>query len=153
MNKAEVTAAGVVLAFGVAFLVGALGFPSLTAGTPGPGFLPLLISIGVILSGVALLAGALRGTSLFKTPSWPSLAGWRHVGLMLVAMAVAFLFLEELGFLLATTAFMAAMIYALGERSWRMLVAVPPASALVLYMVFAVWLRVPLPKGLITFIG
>jgi hypothetical protein len=72
---------------------------------------------------------------------------------MLVAMALAFLFLEELGFLVATTLFMAAMIYALGERSWRMLVSVPPLSAIALYVVFAVWLRVPLPKGLITFIG
>jgi putative tricarboxylic transport membrane protein len=153
MNKAEVTAAGVVLALGIALFAGSLQFPVLSAGTPGPGFLPLLIAIGVIASGVALLVGALRGIHVVEKPSWPSLAGWRHVALMLVAMTIAFLLLEELGFLVATTLFMAAMIYALGERSWRMLLTIPPFSALALYMVFAVWLRVPLPKGLITFIG
>jgi hypothetical protein len=153
VNKAEVTAAGVVLAIGIAFLAGSLAFTFLSTGTPGPGFLPLIISIGIIASGVTLLVGAVRGMRIVEKPSWPSLAGWWHVGLMLVAMAVAFLFLEELGFLVATTLFMAAMIYALGERSWRMLLTVPPLSALALYVVFAVWLRVPLPKGLITFIG
>jgi hypothetical protein len=153
MNKAEITAAGVVLAVGVSLLVAALGFPFLSAGTPGPGFLPLLIAIGIIASGVALLGGAVRRTRTLAKPNWPSLAGWWHVGLMLVALAVAFLFLEELGFLIATTLFMAAMIYALGERAWRMLLTVPPLSAIALYMVFAVWLRVPLPKGIITFIG
>ena len=75
------------------------------------------------------------------------------MALLLVAMAIAFLFLDELGFLIATTLFMAVMIYALGERSWLMLLTVPPLSAIALYMIFAVWLRVPLPKGLITFIG
>ena len=116
--------------------------------------LPILaVATGVIASGVTLLVGALRGTRIVERPSWPSLAGWWHVALMLVSMAIAFLFLEELGFLVATTLFMAAMIYALGERSWRMLLTVPPLSALALYMVFAVWLRVPLPRGLITFIG
>src|SRR5688572_24116173 len=99
MNKAEVAAAGVVLALGVSLLAGALGLPFLIAGTPGPGFLALLISIGIILCGVTLLAGAVRGRRIVEKPSWPSLAGWRHVGLMLVAMAVVFLFLEELGFL------------------------------------------------------
>ena len=153
MNKAEVTAAGIVLAIGMLLLVAALGFPFFSARTPGPGFLPLLISLGIIASGVTLLGGAARGRKIVPKPSWPSLAGWWHVALMLVAMAVAFLFLEELGFLVATTLFMAAMIYALGERSWRVLLTVPPLSALALYMVFAVWLRVPLPKGLVTFIG
>ena len=60
---------------------------------------------------------------------------------------------EALGFLIVTTIFMAAMIYCLGERSWRVLAMVPPLSAIALYAVFAVWLRVPLPKGILTFIG
>jgi hypothetical protein len=153
MNKAELAASGAVLTIGIVFLGAALRFPFLGEGIPGPGFLPVLISFGIIASGLTLLAGALRGTKTLVTPSWPSLAGWRHVGLLLVAMAAAFLLLDELGFLIATTLFMAAMIYALGERSWRMLLIVPPLSALALYLVFAVWLRVPLPKGLITFIG
>jgi hypothetical protein len=153
MNKAELAAAGIVLAVGVSTLVAALRFPVLSAGVPGPGFLPTLISAGIIASGFVLVASALRGSATSPKPGWPSLAGWWRVGLMLVAMAFAFVFLDELGFLISTTLFMVLMIYALGERSWLMLLVVPPGAALALYFVFAVWLRVPLPKGLITFIG
>ena len=152
MHKAEVIAGALVLAFGAALLAGAMRFPFFLDGVPGPGFLPLLISFGVAASGIVLITGGVRGTIRTENPRWPSAAGWRRVGYMLAAMTVAFLLLELLGFLIVTTLFMAAMIYALGERSWRMLATVPVLSAIALYVVFAVWLRVPLPKGIITFI-
>jgi hypothetical protein len=34
-----------------------------------------------------------------------------------------------------------------------MLATVPPLSAFALYAVFALWLRVPLPKGVLTLLG
>jgi hypothetical protein len=34
-----------------------------------------------------------------------------------------------------------------------MLATVPLVSAVALYVIFAVWLRVPLPKGILTFFG
>jgi len=151
MHKAEVIAGALVLAFGAALLAGAMRFPFFLDGVPGPGFLPLLISFGVAASGIVLITGGIRG-SIRENPRWAAAAGWRRVGYMLAAMTVSFLLLELLGFLIVTTLFMAAMIYALGERSWRMLATVPVLSAIALYVVFAVWLRVPLPKGIITFI-
>ena len=102
----------------------------------------------VHLSGIALLVGCLRGTLLVPGGvSWPPLAGWARVALLLGALAVSFVLLETVGFLIASTVFMAVMIFALGERSWTMLTVVPVASAAALYGVFAVWLKVPLPKG------
>ena len=152
MQKAEVIAGVLVLAFGAALLVGAMRFALFLDGVPGPGFLPLLISFGVVASGAVLITGAIRGTVRTEDPRWAAPAGWRRVGYLLAAMTVSFLLLEELGFLIVTTLFMGAMIYALGERSWRMLATVPVLAAIALYVVFAVWLRVPLPKGIITFI-
>ena len=72
---------------------------------------------------------------------------------MLAAMAVSFWLMEPLGFIVVTAVFMAIMVYFLGERSWRIMTLVPVLSAVGLYVVFAVWLRVPLPKGIITFLG
>jgi hypothetical protein len=46
---------------------------------------------------------------------------------------------------------MAVLVYGLGVRSWWTLVWVPLAAAIGLYVVFAVWLSVPLPKGVFTF--
>ena len=153
MKKSELTAAALVLAVGIALLVGAFAFPFLQAGVPGPGFLPLLIAVSILAAGLALVAGTVRRTTLAGNPHWPAMSGWWRVIAMMIALTVAFLLLEALGFLIVTTIFMAAMIYCLGERSWRVLAMVPPLSAIALYAVFAVWLRVPLPKGILTFIG
>jgi putative tricarboxylic transport membrane protein len=153
MNRSEAAAGVVVLAFGLALLAGALGFPYLLQGIPGPGFLPLLISFGIVASGLVLTVAAIRGKPAAQAVHWAPRAGWVRVWLMLAVLIVAFLLLELLGFLVVTTVFMAVMIYCLGERSWRMLATVPPLSALALYGVFALWLRVPLPKGVITFLG
>ena len=48
---------------------------------------------------------------------------------------------------------MAAVVFGLGVRSWRMLASIPLLSAIGLYVIFAVWLRVPLPKGILVFFG
>jgi hypothetical protein len=152
MNKVEAAAGVVVLAFGLALLAGALNFPYLLQGVPGPGFLPLLIAFGIVTAGLVLTVAAARGSTAVQV-RWAPPAGWLRVCFMVAALAVAFLLLELLGFLVVTTLFMAVMIFCLGERSWRMLATVPLLSAIALYGVFAVWLRVPLPQGVITFVG
>lgn len=152
MDKGETAAGAVILGIGVSLLIGAMAFPFLLQGIPGPAFLPMLIAFGIIGCGAVLVVQALR-----RPPGagvrWPPLSGWARVMLMLAALAASFLLLEALGFVIVTTVFMAVMVYCLGERSWRVLATVPVLSALGLYVVFAVWLRVPLPKGLITFLG
>ena len=67
------------------------------------------------------------------------------------ALALALLLLDKLGFVIVVTVFMAAVMYSLGVRSWRMLATVPLLAAIGLYVVFAVWLRVPLPRGVLLF--
>jgi len=154
MNRVETAAGVLVLAVGVALLVGAARFPFLLEGIPGPGFLPLLISFGIIGAGLVLIVGGYRGERPeAKATPWPAPSGWLRVGIMLAAMAASFLLLELLGFVVVTALFMGVMVYCLGERSWRIFATVPLLSAIGLYVIFAVWLRVPLPKGIITFLG
>jgi putative tricarboxylic transport membrane protein len=154
MNRVETAAGVLVLAVGASLLVAASRFPFLLQGIPGPGFLPLLISFGIIGAGLVLIVAAYRGgRPEAKAIPWPPPSGWARVGLMLAAMTASFLLLEALGFVVVTVLFMAVMVYCLGERSWRILATVPLLSAIGLYLVFAVWLRVPLPKGIITFLG
>lgn len=152
MDRLEMAAGGLILAIGIAILVGALGFPLDVSGVPGPGFLPLIVAVGIIACG-----GTLVWRGVLSPPRegvrWPPMSGWMRVGLMLAAMAVSFWLMEPLGFIVVTAAFMAVMVYFLGERSWRIMTLVPVLSAVGLYVVFAVWLRVPLPKGIITFLG
>lgn len=152
MDRIQTAAGAIVLAVGLALLIGAWGFPFMLQGVPGPGFLPLIIGFGIIASGVVLVFKAVWRPTHAEV-RWPPLSGWLRVAFMLGAMAASFFLLEALGFVVVTAAFMAVMVYCLGERSWRLLATVPVLSAVGLYVVFAVWLRVPLPKGIITFLG
>lgn len=154
MNKAETAAGAVCVALGAWMLLESIKLPYFVEGVPGPGFLPLWISFGIIGAGLVLTVKGIRFRWVTAEGiTWPEAAGWRRVALMLGALAVSLLLLEMLGFLVTTTLFMAVVVFGLGVRSWRMLASVPLLAAVGLYAIFAVWLRVPLPKGILVFFG
>ena len=150
MNKAEAASGAAFVAIGAAMMFHAWRMPYLLEGVPGPGFLPRWIAFGLMAVGVIIIVKAVRPVLAATEPvAWPDAGGWRRVGLMIGALAAALIVLNTLGFLVTTTAFVAVVIYGLGIRSWRMLATVPLGAACGLYLVFAVWLNVPLPKGLL----
>ena len=152
MNKAETVAGGVITAIGVLMLLESLRFAYFLEGVPGPGFLPRWIAAGLVCAGLVLTGKGLRpGMAIQEAIAWPDAAGWKRVALMLGALAVALILLDKLGFMVVTAAFMAVLIFGLGVRSWAMLASIPLVAAIGLYVVFAVWLRVPLPKGIFTY--
>ncbi len=154
MNKAETAAGSVFVASGALVLLETISFPYFVEGVPGPGFLPLWIAFGIIGTGLVLAVKGMRPRlDTQEAITWPEAAGWRRVGLMLGALAVSLLLLETLGFMVTTTLFMAVVVFGLGVRSWLMLASVPLMAAISLYVIFAVWLRVPLPKGIFAVTG
>jgi len=149
MNKAETFGGLVVLAIGAALAIAAYKLPYMVEDVPGPGFLPLWLSGGILIAGACILLKAVRGAMPeLSDITWPDRWGWRQVLTMLGSLAVSLLLLTKLGFLITTAAFMAIMIYSLGGRSWPTLIFAPIAAAGILYLVFAVWLNVPLPQGI-----
>ena len=153
MNTAETVAGGVFVALGAAMLFESLKLAYFGEGGPGPGFLPRWVAGGLILCGLVLAAKGIRpALGVRAVVPWPDASGWRRIALMLAALAVALILLDKLGFLVVTTVFMAVLIFGLGVRSWPMLASIPLIAAIGLYVVFAVWLRVPLPKGIFSFL-
>jgi putative tricarboxylic transport membrane protein len=75
--------------------------------------------------------------------------GWRRVGATLAAMAGFALVLEPLGFLLAAFLSMVALLRAVEAQSWRRIIVIAAAAALVSQLVFARLLGVPLPAGVL----
>lgn len=154
MKKAETVAGLIVLLVGIVLCVEANKLDYMVENVPGPGFLPLWVSFGIIVAGGVLTFNAMRGRIVDHEPvAWPSAWGWRQVGVLLAALAAALLLLEPLGFLITTTGFMAIVVFSLGVRHWGTLLLAPVAAAGILYLVFAVWLSVPLPAGLLDFYG
>ena len=154
MNRGDTIAGVAFAALGLFMIAETLKAPYLLEGVPGPAFLPRWLGIGLIATGAVIAVNAMRvAAAEGARAAWPDAVGWRRVALMLGALAVSLLVLEKLGFLLTTTFFVAVVIFGLGVRSWLTLVSVPLIAAIGLYVVFAVWLSVPLPKGVLEFLS
>jgi len=67
-----------------------------------------------------------------------------------IILTVGYLFLcNWAGFYVSTAVFMIAVLLALGERNWVVLSVVPIATTFMIYLVFFLFLRIPLPTGIL----
>jgi putative tricarboxylic transport membrane protein len=115
-------------------------------GGPGTRFLP--VTLGLIVAG---LGGAI---ALRPSPGPPreapaSAGGRRRIGATLAGLVLYAVTFERLGFLIASAAFVAFVLILYGERRWLVVLAIAVGAAGATYYVFARWLGVPLPPGLL----
>jgi putative tricarboxylic transport membrane protein len=117
-----------------------------STGGPGTRFLPVLVGVIVLLLGAAL---ALR-PSLSGPATEPLESGGARRGAWTLGAVLAYVIgFERLGFVLATIPFLAVLLIVYGERRWPVVLAVALGATGVTYALFAVWLGVPLPEGLL----
>jgi len=137
---------------GAFFCVLALRFEIGSLQQPEPGFLPFLTGIFVGGLGVVLLISeALRLWRGKETHSPTSTFFSRPPGRIVYTMALLVLyavFIDSLGFVLTTTLAMFGLFFDLKRRNWFWSVFASIATALTSYLVFEVWLRCQLPRGL-----
>lgn len=115
-------------------------------GGPGPRFLP--VSLGVI---VAVLGGAIavRPSRRPSAETPAGLEGRLRIAATLAGLLLYAVVFERLGFLVSTAAFVALLLVLYGERRWPVVLAVAVGAAGATYAVFARWLGVPLPPGIL----
>lgn len=135
-------------ALGVAAAAWGLGLPEGTeTGGPGTRFLPVTLgALLAVLGGAVALAppaGAAPG------PSAAARGGAARVAGTLVALAVYTVAFEPLGFLVATTLGLAGLLVVFGERRPLVVAAVAVVATGATYALFGLWLKVPLPKGVL----
>lgn len=113
---------------------------------PGPGFAPLWIGAALAVSALAILAGSLRGRQAAgkisaETPG----AGLTALGMTAVTIA-AILLVEPLGLIASIGLLLLGLVRLMGG-SWSSAALTAVGLPFVLYLVFGLWLRVPLPRG------
>ena len=118
-------------------------FPVGTLAEPGPGYVPLLLAIG--LGGIGLMIAAFGSRSAaLQSIRWPE-AG--RAAVILVACIVVTFALERIGYRLSVMVF---LVFFLGvvERKKPLTVALVAAGfSLISFHVVGVLLKVPLPRG------
>ena len=130
---------------GCAILYGTLGFREVPGQPIGSAFFPRIVGLAAIAAGAVQIAAA-AGGPLLSLPGWTGLRGALSA-LAVVMAAVLWLALAgSLGFPATTAAVVAGLALVLGARPAPAL-ATGAGVAAALHLVFAVALRVPLPRG------
>jgi putative tricarboxylic transport membrane protein len=144
MVRRDVVVATLALALGAAAIFESAKLPLGTVRNPGEGFFPWWISAVIVLLALVLLTQALT-----SRPSANQQAPGRITkvtALLLVLAAYTFL-LDSLGYLLCTFLLVLFMLRATDAQRWPVALSMALLTALGSYVVFAIWLSVPLPRG------
>ena len=151
MRRADRIAGAALLALGVSFSVGALKHHNYWgANGPGPGFLPFWLGLVMALLASALLLGALRAAD--AGPAWlPSGDGLRRLAVVLGLTFAFVALLQVVGMVLGTVLFLVALMRLLDRTPWPTTLGVALAVAASNYLIFAFWLKVPMPVGVLGF--
>jgi putative tricarboxylic transport membrane protein len=141
-RDAAVTAAALVL--GAAALYEASKLPFGTVHNPGQGFFPWWTSAVIVLLGFILLFQALRSRSSAAGEHPGRIA---KVALLLAALAAYTFLLEPLGYMICTFLLVLFMLRVTDPQRWAVALGMAALTAVGSYVVFAMWLSVPLPRG------
>ena len=118
-------------------------YPLGSLADPGPGYLPLALAIFLGATGL-LIALTGRGSARFAETRWPELV---RAVVILTACGFAAIALERLGYRLTMAALLVFFLGVVERKKPLVVAAVAAGFSLISYLVFATWLRVPLPLG------
>jgi putative tricarboxylic transport membrane protein len=149
VRSADRVTAALLLAFAVAFSVGALKqYQWWGSGGPGPAFVPFWLGLVMALLASMMLIRSIR--QQHPGGAWfPRGEGLRDM-LVVLAATVAFVaLLKVTGMIIGTALYLAFLVRYLGRHRWWVTFAIALAAAGFNWLVFVHWLRVPMPEGMI----
>ena len=118
---------------------------------PGPGALPFGLGLVFILLSILLLLRSRRMNEVDRNGRLSFGSRYRRVFWVVLLLIGVTFWLESLGYLLAVFLLIAGAMLIMEPQRWGSALVVGVTSALVSYLLFHVWLNVPLPLGLIYF--
>lgn len=116
-----------------------------TSKLPGPGFFPLLIAVTMGALGLWLL---LRPGNEEK-PAQPESSRWNSFALALVSIFGYAIILQDLGYLISTSALLVVQLRWVEKQNWRISLLTAGMASIVSLIIFRVLLKVPLPLGVL----
>ncbi len=153
MRVTDFTLALLLFALAAALAIGASSFPPMPGQTFGAKLFPNLIATGFAICATLLCVRAAKARNFsigWVRPEWWGQAGrLGNLAFLLGGIVLYTLLVNSLGFLIATFALLATLMKRLGA-SWRATLIASFLGTVVTYLLFAYWLRVPLPAGVLT---
>jgi hypothetical protein len=150
MGTSNIVVGAILLALSASLFAATFSFPKLTVAL-SPTVFPRFVTVGLfILSALLLIQGLSRrlGQRGGTAPAGAPKRAFVLRFLLLGAGALLYvLLLEPAGYLLATPPFLVGAMLLFGERKWHRLLSVSVLSTVVLYGLFRMVFRVPLPRS------
>ncbi len=115
----------------------------------GIAFFPLVMSVAIGVLSVLLLVGIRKGRIQVKEKPIFEPGGAPRVMAVLAILAGYLVFTEILGYVGSTFLFFLAMIFFLGRGKILRTLLTSAGFTFFLYAIFRVWLKSPLPTGLL----
>jgi putative tricarboxylic transport membrane protein len=149
MRLSDTVSGFLLLVFGVVVVIHAGSFPPTTGPSVGPGFFPILVGVGLVLGGVALIWSGRkqRDVPWLEFDDWVRRPRMALNGALVVGALIAYaLVVDTVGFFLTAFVFLGVLLLAFGVRKrW----VAPIAAVITLGMHFAFYtlLHVQLPWG------
>ncbi len=144
MARRDAIVAAVALAFGATAAYESAKLPFGTVHNPGPGFFPWWTSVVLALLALVLLVHALTSRSRTAREGPGRIA---KVAALLVVLGAYTFLLDPLGYPLCTFLLVLFMLRVTDRERWAVALGVAAITAVGSYVVFALWLSVPLPPG------
>ena len=132
------------LVFGAAALYESAKLPFGTVHSPGQGFFPWWTSAAVVFLALVLLFQALSSRSPIAQEAPGRIA---KVAVLLVVLIAYTFLLDLLRYQLCTFFLVLVMLRGIDPQRWTVALGMAAVTAIGSYVVFAVWLSVPLPRG------
>lgn len=132
---------------GIAVISGTFGFRDIPGQQFGSAFFPRIIGVALICTGFVQALNAAAGPA-FTRPAWVKGQAVARIIAVLTASLVWLVLVNTLGFLL-TTGLLVTTVSVIAGGRLPVSLGVGIVATGVLYTVFALLLRVPLPRGLL----
>jgi putative tricarboxylic transport membrane protein len=150
LNTGQLAVALGVAALGIAILVGASFIPDAAGySTVGPGAIPRLVGIGLLIAAAGLLWQVLRGgfqnhdeAAERALPTHWSAFLWISVAILSYGLLI-----ERAGFILSSVLLYVLTAAGFGSRRWGLNAAIGAAIAIIIYVAFQRGLGLSLPAG------
>jgi hypothetical protein len=148
VRRADRITAALLLAFSAAFSAGALKYYRYWGHDgPGPAFLPFWL--GVVMAALSILMLVRRRSALDPGTEWLPQGEARNRVLVVLGATAAFIaLLNVLGMVVGTVLFLIVLLRYLGGHRWWVTISIALAAAVLNWLVFVHWLRVPMPEGM-----
>lgn len=112
---------------------------------PGPGFFPFGLAIVLILLALTLIFRHWQKDPT-RAPFWPGRT-WLRPLLGVGILVFYALFFDRIGFILTTFLFLIIWMWIIERLRWRTILSISIGTTVALYLIFSLFLEVPLPPG------